>query len=344
MKTRVWFNKGFSVIHHVLQAMHTTGQWELYATHTTQEAPMLYGPWHHELEPKGLIGKDYVAWALEHCRKHRIEVFFPSKEKSILQKHKAEFEAIGTKLVVAATAETMRLLDHKSEFLASFPTEICPIPDYRTFHTLEEFEQAVLDLGGETEPLCFKPSVGIYASGFRMLRRRSRMTLLLGNELYAMSYKEAREYFGNNKKFTEMLLMQLCEGVERSIDCVALDGELAQCVIRSKSQEGGSQISEENAEVEQIVRGITRHYGLSGIFNMQLKDRQGVPHMLEINPRPSGGIHMSITAGLNFGHYAALLALGRIRPDEVPAPKRNVRMMAFSSSLLVREETLEEVH
>lgn len=344
MKTRVWFNKGFSVLHHVIAAMHSTAQWEIYATHTSNDAPMLYGPWHHELEPKGLVGSAYVAWALDYCKKHHIEVFFPSKEKSIVKKHEAEFEALGTRLVVAATPETIKLLDHKADFLKAFPTEICPIPDWRTFHTLDEFNQRVEELGGETEPLCFKPSVGIYASGFRMLRRRSRMTLLLGNELYAMSYTEAREYFGNNKKFTEMLLMQLCEGTERSIDCLALDGELAQYVIRTKSQEGSSQFSEENPEVERIVRDITRHYRLSGIFNMQLKDRQGVPNMLEINPRPSGGIHMSITAGLNYGHYAALLALGRIQPHEVPAPRRNVRMMAFSSSLLVKEDVLEEQH
>ncbi|GGJ39302.1 ATP-grasp domain-containing protein [Deinococcus roseus] len=343
MKTRVWFNKGFSVIHHVLNAMHATGQWELYATHTTPEAPMLYGPWHHELEPAGLTGRKYLNWALEYCKKHRIEVFFPCKEKSLIKKHEAEFAAIGTTLVVSASPEVLRLVDHKAEFLQTFPTHICPIPDFRTFHTLDEFNQAVEELGGERKALCFKPSVGIYASGFRMLTRKSRMTLLLGNELYAMSYQEARAYFGNNRKFAKMMLMEVCEGTERSIDCVALNGELAQCVIRSKSKEG-AQVSEDNAAVEQMAREITRHYGLNGIFNIQLKDRGGVPNMLEINARPSGGMHLSITAGLNFGHVAALMALGHLTPDQVPAPKRNVRMLAIMGSVLVRDDVLEEVH
>lgn len=123
-----------------------------------------------------------------------------------------------------------------------------------------------------------------------------------------------------------MLLMHTLEGAERSVDCVAWQGELAAAVVRRKSPAGGGQYLEDRPDLVQAARQIARRYRLSGIFNVQTKDdlrrRDGEPraHMLEINARASGGLRYSMAAGVNYAELAALLALGLTRPQDTPLP------------------------
>jgi carbamoylphosphate synthase large subunit len=49
---------------------------------------------------------------------------------------------------------------------------------------------------------------------------------------------------------------------------------------------------------------------LDYIFNIQVKFNQGLPKLLEINPRMSGGLYFSCLSGVNFPYLAVRLLLG----------------------------------
>jgi carbamoylphosphate synthase large subunit len=124
--------------------------------------------------------------------------------------------------------------------------------------------------------------------------------------------------------------MQHLPGIERSVDAVAWRGELAAAVVRRKA--GGLGVSnvqllEDHPQIVEYVRLLARHYQLSGIFNVQFRDDEsGVPHILEINARASGGLRISMASGLNFPLIAVQLALGSITPQQVPAPTLGLRL------------------
>jgi hypothetical protein len=282
-------------------------------------------------------------------------VFVPAKLMAPISDARERFEAIGTRVLTVADGATLRHLDRKAEFLEGFDTTICPIPEFRVFQTLEGFEAAILELGGPTslepdasgtaEKLCFKPSRGIYGHGFRALTLRDSLKTLLSGDTIKMSYEHARALFSSAEagsgSFEPMLLMHFCEGVERSIDSLAYRGKLVQAVVRRKDGDG-VQLLEHNEQALEIAGKLAQKYNLSGVFNFQLKEKDGVPQMLEINARPSGGLYQAMMApGFNPMRYNLLLHLGLARAEEVPTPQVGMRIAVRSSAVVLEERVPE---
>jgi len=342
--TRVWFNKGFSVLEHIVRNL---GQgFTSIVSHSQPDSPSLEVASEGFLEPKALLGEAYLEYCLDKCREYQVEVFVPAKLMAPIWDARARFEANGTRVLTVADGATLRHLDRKAEFLESFDMSICPIPEFRVFRTLEEFDSAVLELKGPELKLCFKPSRGIYGHGFRVLTDRESLKNLLSGDMLKMSYERARAVFASAEfsssgLFEPMLLMHYCEGVERSIDALAYQGKLMQAVVRRKDGEG-VQMLEESESVLEIAEKLAHKYNLSGVFNFQLKEKGGVPQMLEINARPSGGLFQAMTApGFNPMRYNLLLHLGLARENEIPPPRVGMRVAVRSSACVLEERVPE---
>ncbi len=322
-------------------------------SHSQPDSPSLEVAHQGFLEPKALLGEAYLEYCLERCRELEVEVFVPAKLMAPIADAQERFEANGTRVLTVADGGVLRHLDRKAEFLAAFDTSICPIPEFRVFRTLEEFDSAVLELGGSTvsptgQKLCFKPSRGIYGHGFRVLTPRESLKNLLSGDTLKMSFERARAVFSGSQFFEPMLLMHYCEGVERSIDALAYQGQLVQAVVRRKDAEG-VQMLEHNDAVLEVAGKLAQKYRLSGVFNFQLKEKEGVPQMLEINARPSGGLFQAMMApGFNPMRYNLLLHLGLARAEEVPVPRVGMRVAVRSSATVLegrvpKNSVLEEI-
>jgi biotin carboxylase len=113
--------------------------------------------------------------------------------------------------------------------------------------------------------------------------------------------------------------MQYLEGPERSVDCVAYQGSLVLAVSRVKLPD--RQIMETAGPAIDVARRLCRRYRLDGLFNVQLRDAGGRPHLLEINARMSGGLSYTASTGVILPYWAIMLHLGLRRPEDVPAPR-----------------------
>lgn len=335
MMTRVLLNKNFSVTAAQIAAVRaeqgaegqgTAAPYELWASHSDPASGMLAAAHHALAEPYGLSGEAYAEWLLETCVSRGIDVLWAGKERERLANWQARFADAGVQLVVPASAKVQALLDDKAAFLASWETDILPIPRWEAFDTPQGFEQALArlqDTGGALKRLCIKPARGIYASGFRILEDTPNLDGFLGGSLYTMSLAAARELL-SAPSFPPMLLMQVLEGPERSIDCVAWQGRLARAVVRRKY--GVGQVIEDRPDLVEAAQRIAKTYNLSGIFNFQTKDDQikgdgaenGQANMLEINARASGGLRYSQAAGINFLRLGLDAATGRLDWNNLP--------------------------
>ena len=144
-------------------------------------------------------------------------------------------------------------------------------------------------------------------------------------------------------RFSTMLLMHTLEGAERSVDCVAWQGELAAAVVRRKLPGGGPQLIEDRPDLLEAARQIARRYGLSGVFNFQTKDdAQKRPNMLEINARASGGLRYSMAAGIDFAGLAAALSLGLLRPQDAPTPRTGLRVNEVKQAQILTESGTQQ--
>lgn len=314
MNKKVLFTKNFSVTSAQIRALDDS-PYQVWASHTDPHHGMISAAPHHFLEPKGLLGEEYVHWLLGAAAEHGMELIIPGKERERLGDARALFKERGITLIAPSDWPTQRHLERKDEFLSAWDTSILPIPRWTTFHTLAEFDAAYAELKVDGVRLCMKPARGIYASGFRVLLEQPDLKSFLGGELYQMSVKAARELIGEHTLNT-MLLMHTLEGAERSIDCVAWQGRLIRAVVRRKGEHG--QVIDNRPDLVQAADKISQKYALSGIFNFQTKDQQRVPHMLEINARASGGLRYSMAAGINFPRLLLDAATGQLDWDNLP--------------------------
>ncbi|UBV44616.1 ATP-grasp domain-containing protein (plasmid) [Deinococcus taeanensis] len=307
----VWFNKSFSVAASLIRALDGT-RYVVHASHTDPTHPALHAARHAFLEPRGLIGERYVRWMLSEARARDIQLIVASKERERLADHVQAFRAAGVTLITPTTRALQDHLERKDEFLRGWDAGILPIPAWRSFHDLASFDQAASELRAPDVRLCMKPARGIYASGFRVLTEQPDRDRFFGGELYQMTYAAARELL-TGEPVAPMLLMHTLEGAERSIDCVAWQGELLAAVVRRKS--GTSQLLEDRPDLLDAAQKIARRYELSGLFNFQTKDQHGAAHMLEINARPSGGVYLAMAGGVNLPRLMLDAATGERRRE-----------------------------
>lgn len=320
---RVLLNKNFSVTAAQIEALNDAQAgadvpYEVWASHSDPASGMLVATPHTLLEPAGLLGDEYAKWLLTACQAHSITLLWAGKERELLADWRERFAAAGVQMVVAGTRAVQEELEDKAAFLHGWDTDILPVPRWRPFSTPTELETAYSELSGQGRRLCVKPAKGIYASGFRILEETPSLDGFLGGSLYTMSVAAARELFGA-PQFPTMLLIEVLEGAERSVDCVAWEGRLIRAVVRRKL--GLGQVIEDRPDLVEAASRIAKMYGLSGIFNFQTKDQGGTANMLEINARASGGLRYSMAAGVNFLQLGLDAATGRLDWENLPKPR-----------------------
>ncbi|MEX2104714.1 MAG: ATP-grasp domain-containing protein, partial [Bacilli bacterium] len=182
--------------------------------------------------------------------------------------------------------------------------------------------------------VCFKPVHGEGGAGFRVINEAvNSLDSLYGPINHRISLEQTITILSGQETFPDLMVLEFLDGNEYSIDCLAYEGKLLAAVPRVKLG-GRIQLLEDNEEMLNIAHHVAERYRLPYVFNIQLKSRDGVPKLLEINPRMSGGLHMASFTGVNFPYYAIKLLLeGKI---EVPRPTLNLTVSYVEDAVLIK--------
>ncbi|HEY6530281.1 MAG TPA: ATP-grasp domain-containing protein [Cellvibrionaceae bacterium] len=302
--TRVWFNKTFSSLAAALRLIRqgdTQNEYQLICSNTNAHAPAFLAADEPYVEPKGLLGEEYAAWCLEFCQTHKIAIFVPGKEASVMARMHAQFAAIGTRVLSTASEENLRLINDKGRFCQSLNLPLAPPAEFRVAHTLAEFDAAYDELRGRHAKLCIKPSSSVFGLGFSVLdEKRSCAELLLEGVPYHINLHDLRRGLAQLGQFKKILVMEYLPGHEYSVDCVADNGRLITAIPRRKSLlSGRGQTIDLREDILQSVTQLAADYQLNGFFNAQFRERKQGLGLLEINARLSGGVAMACLAGPN---------------------------------------------
>lgn len=338
---RIWFNKTFSSISSVLMSLRQAEDIAPITTivsHTNAAAPAFLVADEYALEPKGLMGEKYLRWCLQFCEEQAIDVFWIAKEARFLGRHRDQFAAIGTQLLLVAEPEALGLIGNKGEFYRTLPPEVAQVMDNIAVRNQVEFDQAVATLSQKHKSLCVKPSVSVFGLGFRVLdTKRDSITHLVKGVEYEIPLHELRAGMENTPEFPEMLVMENLTGHEWSVDCAGWQGELLCAIQRRKLAAGLGQLIDNNADIQGMVERLTAHFKLNGIFNIQFKLGANGPRLLEINTRPSGGFGMACLAGVNL----AQLVVQKLqhKPLSARAIQYGLRVSEMSMPVILHTNT-----
>jgi len=306
---RVWFNRSFSSVHTAIDLIRqadTAERFTIIHSNPNPKSPVARLAHEFQVEPTGLAAPDYIDWCLAFCREHRVEIFVPGREATAIAAAHARFEAIGTRVQSAASEDNLLLIHDKARFYAETDLPGAPVAEFRHFEDAAGFEQAYDALRRRHAKLCVKPAHSIYGLGFAVLdEERNSAELLMAGAEYHVSLADFRAGLSKLGSFRSMLLMEFLEGREYSVDCVGDNGRLVTAVVRRKSQQtGAGQRIDQRADILDATARLCAAHGLNGIFNVQFREAAGVPRLLEINPRMSGGIGMACVAGPNLPYIA----------------------------------------
>ncbi|MCL6604104.1 MAG: ATP-grasp domain-containing protein [Paenibacillus sp.] len=310
----IYFNRWFSVAFHYMNLIRNNDDgipFTIFATHPDILHMSLQGADFAETEPQ-LEGIEYVHFCVDFCRRHEIDVFIPRLNMLDIALHAHLFDDIGTKLIVCRDVDLLESIMDKGKFYESVKeTGIMTIPDYHIVSTAEQFKVAYEDLIAKGHQVCFKPTNSIGGLGFRIIdNNRSPLQELFGYVTLMISFDDAFRILSSEESFPELMVMELLEGFEYSIDCLADEaGNLLAAVPRRKAG-GRLRLMEHNVELKEIAAKVAETYKIPYNYNIQMKYNGTTPKLLEINPRMSGGLHVSCLSGINFPYLAVKSALG----------------------------------
>jgi len=245
----------------------------------------------------------------------------------------------GTKVVVNRTSALEIALDKQRSY--AFLDGRVAIPAHRAVRTYPEFVEAVRALGYPQVPVCFKPSVSKGQRGFRVLREDVDLRgLLLETKPDSTTTTLDQVAPILSQGFDpELLVSEYLPGMEYSVDSLVAGGETLTMVPRARRQtrSGISSVGvvEKDEAVMSAAEEINRAFEFDYNINVQLKySTDGVPKLVEINPRVSGTICLSVAAGPNLPYLAIKQALGE--PLAIPDVEWGVVMIRYWDELYLK--------
>jgi glutathione synthase/RimK-type ligase-like ATP-grasp enzyme len=340
--TRIWYNKSFSFVYaaiNLIKQQDINQEFHLIASHTQAHARALLVAHEAHVEPSGLTGQAYVEWCLAFCQQHRVEVFVVGKEAQTIASYEQAFLAIGTRLFLVADADTLILMENKSQFAAQLPTEIAILPETITVTTASEFQLAYQQLRSGYRRVAVKPAISVFGLGFREIdEQRSCLQHILKGDEYIISLEELQSAMAKQPTFGKLLVMEFLDGDEWSVDCLADKGQLWVAVQRRKAmKEKGvpSQYIDNNPDIAAMCQRLTQHLHLSGQFNIQFREGQNGIRLLEINARPSGGMAMACLSGVNLPYMALKGFINGYETLPIPQIKTGIYVGEVSTAIVI---------
>ncbi len=281
----------------------------------------------------------FVPALLQICREQQIDLVLPlvTRELTVLANHRVAFQQAGVQLPVSSAA-SLEIANDKGKLYQFLQWRDFPLPAFRIVETVDQFCEAVEELGFPGRPVCFKPTQSNGSRGFRVMDANLDETEWLFRQKPSstyISYADARRIL-EAAPFPELLMSEYLPGAEYSADCLAHHGEMKICLPRLRGKMvNGISVAGHFVKNETIIAGaerIIRELQLHGNIGLQFRENeQGEPLLLEINPRVQGSISTALGAGVNLPDWCLRQELNLPVATDVPVINWNTHFIRYWS-------------
>lgn len=262
---------------------------------------------------------EFIPVLLDICEKKNVDVVLPQVTAELfpLAKHRKDFERIGTKVAVSDYMAIANA-NNKYSLLKVAKRLGVPYPEFYLVSDWNSLEKAVDRLGF---PFVVKPPVSSGMRGFRVVYRemdRKKKFFETKPDSSEITFEELHSILGD--EFPELLVMEYLPGREYSVDILSSKDRVYAVVPRRRDviRTGITFVGtvESRNDIIGSSRALTAEIGLEYAHGLQFKeDSNGVPKIIESNPRIQGTMVLSTIAGANIIYGAVKLALGEELPE-----------------------------
>ncbi|PTT13227.1 hypothetical protein DBR27_05290 [Flavobacterium sp. HMWF030] len=239
---------------------------------------------------------DYINALLEICKKEKIDLLFPGLDAELmpLSLNIDAFKAIGTTVIVSRQ-EVIEISDNKQETYDKLIAAGVVVPF--TF-AMENFIPKEKDF-----PLIIKQKVG---------GARSKNIFLTKTQ---KEWELAKEKIGDD--FNDYIVMEYIEGDEYTCGSINLNDSCKGVIVMRRILRDGDThkcFSVINPVIENAVRKVVEAIKPFGACNVQLRMKNNIPYIFEINARCSGTTGARTLCGFNEPRMIADYLLKNIEP------------------------------
>ncbi|MBL8250102.1 MAG: ATP-grasp domain-containing protein [Candidatus Competibacter sp.] len=344
---RVLLTRGLATVRAAIDLVHAAmraSEFYLGASYSTEQTPLRLAADAFYLEPPDATPDSYVEWLLALCRDQNFGLIWPQSRWSLLLDERARFADAGARLILPCPdSDTLADIQDKSRANARLAQVGVPLPQTLLVTARAEFDEAVRALSDGGRRACVKPVKSIYGLGFRLIDNgKSPLDRFLANDCFTVGETEFARFLDAAEGRTPFLVMEYLAGDERSIDCLACEGQLVRAVVRRKPANAHWrwQIIEDDPEAWDIARRAVAAFRLHGLINVQTRERTDADGrrqqcFLEVNPRMSGGLYLSCQAGLNLPYWMLRLMCGTVEARDIPRPASGVRVAKIEQAVIL---------
>ncbi len=261
---------------------------------------------------------------LEVCRLEGVDAVMPQSSFDLLglAEAKERFDGIA---VLVSSPDAVRRSNDKAETYALLERIGVRGPAWRRVAGGPALAGAARELGYPGEDVCMKPVFSSGTRGFRVISasadRREQLLTNRPGVAEAIRLEDLVELLGDDEG-TELLVMELATGKERTIDGIAREGRivLGHPKTREAMRAGLAMYFEtlDDPALMDVAARIVAELGIDHFFNIQLVGE----HVIEINPRISTIVYQE---DLNLPYLGVKHALGELSDEEVAGYADRIR-------------------
>lgn len=275
---------------------------------------------------------DYVQEMLAIAEREKIEVILPlaTFELEPLARNKELFSALGCEICVSDPRSLEVAIDKGA--LYAFFEDSSFIPEFVVPYTWND----VIDFARGRSKFCIKPRVGHGGRGFHIIDPNADLFDIFTNQkLSPLTNMEVLEGVLNSRKeFGGFLASEYFPGPEYNVDLL-LDPRAHKIILglvreNSVVRQGLTIVGRlvEDGALLALAKDIAEELELSYTVNVEFKFKDGVPKLLEINPRVPATAYLAYKAGFNMPLLSVLLASGQ--GFQLPELKRRRGLEVYS--------------
>lgn len=259
----------------------------------------------------------YLDHLLQACEDHRIDAVlsFSDPDIHLLSHHRDRFEALGVTPILPSAAASQAAFDKYQTY------EFCLEHGFATPQTYWEYwaAEAAIAQGILTFPVIVKPRCGSGSQGIFKAHNLAQLKVFFD---YA----------------PDMLIQEIIPGDEYGLDiCADLQGQVLGVVPRQKiaMRAGETDQAQTCKRPELLELGVRlgEALGIVGPLDTDVILKDGIPHIIDINPRFGGGYPIAQLAGADYPGLICRMLRGEVLSPSIGSFQSDVVMLKEYSVL-----------
>ncbi len=270
--------------------------------------------------------------------KENIDILYPlsTEDQNYFSEKKYIFEDKGVK-VICSDFHAVVTVNNKYKLYEGLKKRGLNNPEYFKIEELADIEDLIGKIG---TPFVIKPFVGKGGSDLYIVSK-DRAILREDDRKFFLDYDQ---FIENRRDYINPGNTLICEylmGYEYSVDTLSKEGKLFYGVVRKRySSQGGLALEAEvvkNDEIMKLTKEIIHGFKLSYINNIQFKeDKNGIPKVMEVNPRIPGTLNLSVKASSDFISDSIRLVEGD--KIEIPEVRYGLKILRYWDGVIIHKQ------